>query len=124
MDNISDITDARKKTAKILVDVILGKISVSEALKIFPREIDDPSVKTCFHILVHFESDEDLRKKDPLYKETQDEFIVETAETLLKGESLPVNIIKEYQDFYGNDLFYRKMTKENILKRLGKIINL
>lgn len=74
---------------------------------------------------MHYESDEALRKKDPLYHDTQDDFLVETAETLLKGDPLPVNIIKEYKDFYNQDLFYPdKMTKENILKRLRKFINL
>lgn len=124
MKNAENIIETRQQTAKLIVDVILNKITVLDALKSFPKESSDPSVKTCFHILVHYESDEELRKKDPLYKETQDEFLVETAETLLKGDPLPVNIIKEYQDFYQNNLFYPEMTKENILKRLRKFINL
>lgn len=119
-----DIIETRRNTAKILVDVILGKISVLNALKKLPKDSSDSSVNTCFHILVHYESDEDLRKKDALYKEVQDDFIVQTAETLLKGEPLPLNVIKEYKDYYDSDLIYRKMTKENILKRLKRIINL
>lgn len=125
MINMSqDIIKIRQDVAKLLVDVILGKIKVLDALKKFPKDSDDDSVNTCFHILVHFESDEDLRKRDKLYKETQDEFLVETAEILLSGNSLPLNIINEYKQFYQNDLIYKKMTKENILKRLGKFINL
>lgn len=124
MKNAENIIETRKQAAKILIDVILEKISVLEALKSFPQNSSDPSVRTCFHILVHFESDEDLRKNDPLYKESQDDFIVETAETLLKGNSLPVNIIEEYKDFYKSDLFYPEMTRDNIIKRLRKIINL
>ncbi len=125
MKNAENIIETRRQTAKLIVDVILNKITVLDALKNFPKDSTDPSVKTCFHILVHYESDEELRKKDPLYKETQDDFLVETAETLLKGDPLPVNIIKEYKDFYKQDLFYPdKMTKENILKRLRKFINL
>ena len=124
MKNAENIIETRKQAAKILIDVILEKISVLEALKSFPQNSSDLSVRTCFHILVHFESDEDLRKNDPVYKETQDDFIVETAETLLRGNSLPVNIIKEYKDFYESDLFYPEMTKDNIIKRLRKIINL
>lgn len=119
-----DIIKIRQDVAKLLVDVILGKIKVLDALKKFPKDSNDDSVNTCFHILVHFESDEDLRKRDKLYKETQDEFLVETAEILLSGNSLPLNIINEYKQFYQNDLIYKKMTKENILKRLGKFINL
>ena len=125
MINMSqDIIKIRQDVAKLLVDVILGKIKVLDALKKFPKDSNDDSVNTCFHILVHFESDEDLRKRDKLYKETQDEFLVETAEILLSGNSLPLNIINEYKQFYQNDLIYKKMTKENILKRLGKFINL
>lgn len=124
MKNAENIIETRRKTAKLIVDVILNKITVLEALKLFPKESSDSSVKICFHILVHYESDEELRKKDPLYKETQDDFLVETAETLLRGEPLPVNIIKEYQDYYKTDLFYPEMTKENIWKRLRKFINI
>lgn len=122
MDN--DLIETRRAVAKILVDVILGKIKVLDALKNFPKNSDDDSVNTCFHILVHYESDEELRKKDQLYKETQDDFLVETAEILLSGNSLPINIINEYKDYYKSDLIYKKMTKENIIKRLGKFINI
>lgn len=119
-----DILELRKKTAKLLIDVVLGKISVLQALKSFPDNSSDLSVNTCFHILVHYEADEELRSKDKLYKETQDEFVVSVAETLLKGESLPVNIIDEYKVFYESDLIYKKNSKENIIKRLRRIINL
>ena len=108
----------------MLIDVVLGKISVLQALKSFPDNSSDLSVNTCFHILVHYEADEELRNKDKLYKETQDEFVVSVAETLLKGESLPVNIIDEYKVFYESDLIYKKNSKENIIKRLRRIINL
>ena len=119
-----DVVELRKKTAKLLIDVVLGKISVLQALKSFPDNSSDLSVNTCFHILVHYEADEELRSKDKLYKETQDEFVVSVAETLLKGESLPVNIIDEYKVFYESDLIYKKNSKENIIKRLRRIINL
>lgn len=107
-----------------MIDVILGKIRVLDALKSFPKDTEDKTISACFHILVHFESDEDLRKNDPLYKETQDEFMVNVAETLLKGQELPPNIIAEYGEFYESDLIYRPNTKENIFKRLKRIINL
>lgn len=122
--SLEDIINTRRKVAKLLVDVMLGKMTVLSALKSFPNNSPDASVNVCFHILVHYESDEDIRKKDALYKETQDDFIVETAETLAKGESLPVNIINEYKDYYGDDLIYHEMTRANIIKRLQKSINL
>ena len=124
LNNADNIIETRRRTAKLIIDVVLNKIHVLEALKNFPKNSDDPSVLVCFHILVHYEADEDIRKKDPLYKETQDEFLVETAETLIKGEPLPVNIIKEYKDYYESDLFYKVKHNKSILKRLGKFINL
>ena len=115
--NADNIIETRRKTAKLIIDVVLNKITVLNALKNFPKDSDDPSVLTCFHILVHYEADEELRKKDPLYKETQDEFMVETAETLIKGDPLPVNVISEYKNYYGEDLFYKVKDKNDILKR-------
>lgn len=122
--NADNIIETRRKTAKLIIDVVLNKITVLNALKNFPKDSNDPSVLTCFHILVHYEADEELRKKDSLYKETQDEFMVETAETLIKGDPLPVNVISEYKNYYGEDLFYKVKDKNDILKRLKKIINL
>ena len=124
LNNADNIIETRRRTAKLIIDVVLNKIHVLEALKNKKKNSDDPSVLVCFHILVHYEADEDIRKKDPLYKETQDEFLVETAETLIKGEPLPVNIIKEYKDYYESDLFYKVKDNKSILKRLGKFINL
>ena len=124
MNTSTEILELRRKTAKLLVDVVLGKITVLSALKSFPKNSSDPSVNTCFHILVHYEADEDLRNHDILYKDTQDEFIVNVAETLLKGDELPANIIEEYKEFYESDLIYKTDTKDNVLKKLRRFINL
>ncbi len=121
---MSNIIEDRIKVSKLIFDVLLEKSSVLEALKNFPKDSVDASVNTCFHILVHYESDADIRKKDILYKEVQEDFLIETAQTLSKGNPLPANIIAEYKEFYGSDLFYKKPTSENLLKRLLKSINL
>ncbi len=125
MADDTDIIKQRRICAQILVDVILSKIKVLDALKKIPKETGDDSINTCFHILVHYESDEDLRKTDNVYKEVQDDFLVEAAEILARGENLPYNIIKEYKDYYQNsDLFYRKPNRHNFIKRLLKFINI
>ena len=118
--NADNIIETRRKTAKLIIDVVLNKITVLNALKNFPKDSDDPSVLTCFHILVHYEADEELRKKDSLYKETQDEFMVETAETLIKGDPLPVNVISEYKNYYGEDLFLQGKRQKRHFKTLEK----
>ncbi len=124
MPNTDLTVEKRRCAAKILIDVILNNITVLEALKIFPKDSDDDSVNVCFHILVHYESDTELRMRDSLYKETQDDFLVETAETLARGEPLSANIIAEYKDFYKSDLLYREPTRKNVIKRLLKAINI
>ena len=73
---------------------------------------------------MHLEADEDIRKKDAIYREEQDEFVLNMAQLLQNGEDIPINIIKEYNDFYGETLIYPEMNKENIIARLKKFINI
>ena len=95
-----------------------------EAVSVFPKDTDDSSIDTAFHALMHMEADEDFRTKDALYKEEQDAFIGLIAQTLAKGEDLAQNLIDEYENFYPEAVLYKPDTKENIIKRLLKIINL
>ncbi len=118
------IIEARKKTALLIFNVLNGRLSVLSALKMFPKNIPDDSVNVCFHILVHYEADEDIRKKDPLYKEEQDEFMDYAAQLLDSGEPLPINIIKEYNGFYKETLLYPEINKATIISRLKKFINI
>lgn len=119
-----DMLKARKQVAELLFSVLAGSITVPEALKNFPKNIPDDSVNVCFHILVHFDADEDIRAKDEVYREEQDDFILNTAETLFKGESLPINIINEYNDFYKETLLYPEINRDTIVSRLKKFINI
>lgn len=121
---MEDIIAQRKEISNVLFDVLSGKRSVLDAVLKFPKDSKDDSVNVCFHILVHLEADEDIRKKDILYKEEQDDFILYIAELLQKGESVPVNIIKEYNDFYKETLVYPEINKKTIIARLKKFVNL
>ncbi len=114
----------RKEVSNTLFLVLSGQKTVLNALSNFPKNSHDESVNTCFHILMHLEADEDIRKKDEIYREEQDEFILNMAQLLQNGEDIPVNIIKEYNDFYGETLIYPEMNKENIIARLKKFINI
>ena len=119
-----DIIKQRKEISNVLFDVLSGKQSVLDAVLHFPTSSPDSSVNVCFHILVHLEADEDIRAKDPLYKEEQDEFILYVAELLQKGENIPINIINEYNGFYKETLVYPEINKETVIARLKKFINL
>ena len=106
----------------LIKKVLLSEMTVSEALKSFPKT-DDRSVVASFFALAHIEADEDLRR-DPQYKDEQDEYLIHISQILDKGESLPQNIIQAYEKYYTDSPIYPNMTKENILKRLKKNINL
>lgn len=119
-----DLILERKKAGRLFFEVLSGNTTVLEALKKLPKSTPDDSVNVCFHILVHYAADEDIRKNDPLYKETQDEFILNTAEILQKGEKLPINIINEYNSFYNESLVYPEINRKTVIARLKKSINI
>ncbi len=119
-----EIIELRHKVSSILFDVLLGNKTVLEVVSNFPKNTVDESVNVCFHILVHLEADEDIRAKDPLYKEEQDDFILYIAELLQKGEDIPINIIKEYNSFYKETLVYPEINKDTVIARLKKFINI
>jgi len=119
-----EIINLRKKVSDTLFDVLSGNITVLEAVSKFPKNTVDESVNVCFHILVHLEADEDIRAKDALYREEQDDFILYIAELLQKGESIPINIINEYNVFYKEILVYPEINKKTVIARLKKFINI
>ncbi len=93
-------TEERKSVAQLVRDVLIGRFCVREAINKFPHDSEDESIQATYHALVHFEADEDLRKRDPLYKDEQDSYLMMLAEILEKGEDLPFNIINSYKEFY------------------------
>ena len=83
----------REDVAQLIRSVLIGKFCVREAINQFPHNNEDESIQAAYHALVHFEADEDLRRRDALYKEEQDSYLMMIAEILDKGEDLPFNII-------------------------------
>lgn len=122
-DNAQYIKD-RKKVSGLILNVLCKKISVLEALKEFPKNLGDTTLNAAFHALVHFEADEELRKKDTLYSNEQDAYLEDVANILSQGGALPYNIIEEYNKFHKDSLIYPDIDKKSIIKRLKKIINL
>jgi len=113
----------RVLVSNLLTKVLTGQMSVLQAVRIFPKDTNDSSIDTAFHALMHMEADEDFRAKDSLYKDEQDSFIEFIAQTLARGDDLAQNLIDEYEKFYPEAILYKPDTKENIIKRLLKIIN-
>lgn len=96
---MADIEE-RKNVAQLIRSVLIGRFCVREAINQFPHNAEDESIQASYHALVHFEADEDLRRRDVLYKEEQDSYLMMLAEILESGEDLPFNIINSYKEFY------------------------
>ena len=119
-----DYTKERKYISALIFDVLTEKTIVREALLKFPKDLYDPSSIAAYHALIHLEADEDLRKKDAEYKQEQDDYILYIAETFQKGEELPVNIVKEYADFYDWAPSQFSKTKKGVFEKLKRDINI
>ena len=66
----------------------------------FPKDTEDKSIQAAFHALVHYEADEDLRARDELYREEQDDYLEFISNLLERGEDVPENIIQNYEKYY------------------------
>lgn len=103
---------------------LLGYIPVREALLNFPPDSDDKSVQAAFHALVHFEADEDLRRRDILYKEEQDEYLELIYTILANGEDLPDNIIRNYKKYYKEADIPHAKNSRGFVKSFLRFLNL
>jgi len=116
-------TEERKLVARIIYGVLIESFCVREALMKFPKDTDDSSIRTAYHALIHYEADEDLRRRDILYKDEQNEYLEFIAQTLEKGESLPQNIIRSYEKFYKNIETPHSGSMKGLIKTLCKFLN-
>ena len=66
--NTSMDTEDRKFCARLIQEVLCGRIITREALKRFPKSNNDRSVIAAYHALIHYEADEEFRKTDIEYK--------------------------------------------------------
>lgn len=120
---IKNIQSARRYVGNLIINVLTDRIIVREALKLFPRDVKDASIKCAYHALVHREADEDIRRRDLLYKDEQDSYLEQVAQTLKQGLELPKNIIKNYNTYY-RDIEINHSNEFKIwLKRICKFLN-
>ena len=94
------IFEDRRFVASLIRQVLISRLCVREAILNFPRDSEDKSVQAAFHALVHYEADEDLRARDSLYREEQDDYLEFISNLLERGEDLPENIIQNYEKYY------------------------
>ena len=92
--------DKRKLVADLIRKVLIYGAPAREAVLCFPKDTNDKSILAAYHALVHFEADEELRSRDLLYKDEQDDYLEFISNILDRGEDLPDNIIKSYDEFY------------------------
>lgn len=119
MQNIQD----RIAVARLLKLVRIGQLCVREALLKYPKDTEDESLIAAYHALIHYEADEDLRNKDSLYKEEQDDYIEFLSYTLERGEDLPENIIVNYKQYYDTAPILHKNTPRGFFKGFWKSLN-
>ena len=86
--------------AGLIRQVLISRMCVREAILNFPRDTKDKSIHAAYHALVHFEADEDLRRRDDLYREEQDDYLEFISQVLERGEDLPENINNNYEKYY------------------------
>lgn len=118
-----NLTD-RKTVANILRNVRLGNCSVKDAMLMYPKDTTDESLIAAYHALIHYEADEDLRRRDLLYKEEQDDYIEFLSYILDKGENLPQNIIDNYKQYYDSAPILHKNNLQGFFKSFWKNLNI
>lgn len=119
-----EIISDRIKVARLLKLVRLGSISVREAMFAYPKDTEDESLIAAYHALIHYEADEDLRNRDSLYKEEQDDYIEFLSYILEREEDLPQNIIANYKQYYDSAPILHKNNPQGFLKSFWKILNI
>ena len=117
-----DYSKERKRVSKLFFAVLTKRMPVRDALVKFPKECEDKTIIAAWHALCHLEADEDIRLKDIMYKEEQDEYIEFIAYTLEKGEELPSNIITSYIPYHNEALIPAGKGIKAIINKLKKFL--
>lgn len=120
--NLQEIND-RKFVGRLIYSVLTERRCVREALKLFPDSMDK-NIECAYHALVHFEADEDIRYRDIEYREAQNDYLEEIAQTLSAGKELPRNIIADYEDYYKGTATIWKNGWHGFLKEFKRFINI
>ncbi len=97
---MNNIEGCRVFVSELIRKVLVGELTVRNAITLFPADTKDKSIEAAFHALVHYEADEDIRRRDILYRDEQDDYLTLIFQTLEQGKSLPDNIIRNYEKYY------------------------
>ena len=116
--------EQRKKVSDLIYKVLIGHCDVQTAIREFPPHERDYSLVAAWHALIHYDADEDLRAKDQIYADLQNENLEFIAGELSKGADLPNNLIKEYIDFYDDTLATKKNSWKNLWGIFKRPLNL
>jgi len=118
------MNNERKLVGELVRQVLISRLCVREAIIQFPHDTEDKSIHAAYHALVHYEADEDLRSRDPVYREEQDDYLEYIAETLINGDDLSGNIIENYEKYYSSaNILHEKNTK-GFFKSFFRFLNL
>lgn len=119
----SEQLNNRKFVGRLVYSVLTEIRCVRDALKLFPDTMDK-NIECAYHALVHYEADEDLRYHDIEYREAQNDYLEEIAQTLSAGKELPRNIIADYEDYYKGTATLWKSGWHGFLKEFKRFINI
>lgn len=109
--------------SELLRLVRLGQLSVREAMLKYPKDTKDESLVASYHALIHYEADEDIRARDILFREEQDDYLEFIYTTLASGADLPQNIIDSYKEFYNSAPILHEKNAKGFWKSFWKNLN-
>lgn len=115
--------DERKNVSRLIYMVLADSLRVREAILRFPKDINDDTIKTAYHALIHREADEDFRHQDLDYKEEQDDYLEFIAQILQDGSALPKNVIRSYDKYYKNIDTPHSESMKGLIKSLCRFLN-
>ena len=114
----------RVLVANLIRQVLISRMCVREAILKFPCDTEDKSIHAAYHALVHYEADEDLRNRDNLYREEQDDYLEFLSNLLENGEDLPENIIQNYEKYYECANIPHEKNARGFFKGFFKFLNI
>ena len=119
------LQEDRAFVSRLIIKVLTDKLSSREAILHFPEDYHtDKSIQAAYHALVHREADEDLRRRDLLYRDEQDDYLEFIANTLATGADLPSNILENYAHYYSDISLKNKSGIPGFVETLNKYINI
>ena len=117
------VFEDRRFVAALIRQVLISRLCVREAILNFPKDTEDKSIQAAFHALVHYEADEDLRARDELYREEQDDYLEFISNLLERGEDVPENIIQNYEKYYTSANILHEGYAKGFFKGFWKFLN-